>query len=446
MIQMATLKRGQNSGIWFKHIDDPGDELIPHLRALTADQSVVLRLGQSTGVWVRFTTGSDGRLPEGLKCGDEKSKQIWNEIPTDGSSVEIALVQVLTQPKSPRTESTRGSPTKVSLEPLSTKTEASVLCLGVDVAWWGGQKGEGSVKQSTRTETIAYLFREDGEWSHLSLKRVDLNDAYNPTADPKTPNADADASTLTAGIKEVLDAHSRIANVVLALDVPILAKDEGTPNKTNERDGEGGLYRKCDEAWMKEREKSPKGWRTVNILPGAPIVPRVRALINNLRKLDFEVYGRPPMDQQRIVFECFPNEVAWSAGILGFAEGLTIDTLQLYKRLGKKRTPLPEDLFCGVWKHSIDTALNTGGVDEDCRSRWLEDFRRWLIEDGVFNEVTRIGQTGKQFDDAVDSVLSLSAAVAYVMGNAHIHQGIDPDDGHIIGPGNTTRRTLPADP
>jgi hypothetical protein len=443
---MATLTRSQDHSIWFKHIDDSTGELLTRLRELVAGQSVVLQLGDSTGVWVRFNSGANGKVPEALKCGDENSKQIWHNIPLDGSQIEITLVEVLTPVSVPLVQPTLASSTAFSMEAIPVKTEGAVLCIGVDVAWWGGQTGSG--KKSSRTETIAYVSRDNGEWSQLSLKRVDLNSSYKPNADPFTPNADADAHLLTQGIKEVLASHPRIKNIVLAVDMPILALDDGMPRprKANERGGEGGQYRACDLAWMRMRERSAKGWSRVNIFAGAPIVPRVRALVEKLRELAFEVYGRCASEHQRVVIECFPNEVAWSAGVLGFAEGLTINSLQLYKRLGKHRTPLPQDLFDGVWKHPIDLAFRTALVDCNCRSRWLGDVRQWLAADGVFDKNTLIGKTGKQFDDVIDSVLSLSAAVAYAMGTAHIHQGTDPEDGHIIGPGITVSERQPLKP
>lgn len=437
---MATLIRSRDHSMWFKHIDDPEDVLITRLRTLDAGQSVVLRLGQHTGVWTRFGATNRGTTPEALKCGDEHSKQIWQDLPVGGLGVEITLIEVLSLVDSKRSTSSPRT-RSITLEHISSEVQGDVLCVAVDVAWWGGQTGKG--KRDTRTETIAYTSRVDGEWSGLSLKRVDLNDSYNSNADPFTPNADANASTLTAGIKDVLDAHERIEKIVLAVDMPILAKDEGMPppRKANERDGEGGQSRQCDVAWTKQRSASPKGWRNVNIFAGAPTVPRVRALVDKLRELGFGVYRQCTMEQERVVFECFPNEVVWSAGVLGFAHGLTVDSLQLYKRLGKKKIPLPEDLFAGIWKHTVDAGFASAGMDPETRSSWLHDFGQWLAADGVFDDDSKIGCTGKSFDDAVDSVLSLSAVIAFVTGNAHIHQGIDPEDGHIIGPGITSFET-----
>ena len=101
----------------------------------------------------------------------------------------------------------------------------------------------------------------------------------------------------------------------------------------------------------------------------------------------------------------------------------------------KDSIPLPQDIFDGSWKHTVNAAFKVAGIEHECLTRWCSNFRRWLIDDGVFDETSKTGRTGKYFDDSVDSVLSLSAAVAFALGKAHVHQGSDTDDGHIIGPG-----------
>ena len=155
----------------------------------------------------------------------------------------------------------------VTFVPIVMRIDEPVLCMAVDVAWWGGRRGAGH--RQTRTETIASASLAQGEWSDLSLTRVDLNETYNSHADHLTPNADPDASTLAAAIKRIID-DSGLSRVVLAVDMPILAmpRDGLIPQKTYER-GEGGKYRQCDEEWMKRREIL-MGWRSVNIFP----VPR----------------------------------------------------------------------------------------------------------------------------------------------------------------------------
>jgi len=97
--------------------------------------------------------------------------------------------------------------------------------------------------------------------------------------------------------------------------------------------------------------------------------------------------------------------------------------------------PLPRELFDAIWRIPIDAAFAAAGLPADVRARWLNSVSSWLVADGVLDEKTGIARTGKQFDDSIDSVLSLAAAVGIVLGQAHIHQGEDPADGYIIGPG-----------
>jgi hypothetical protein len=83
----------------------------------------------------------------------------------------------------------------------------------------------------------------------------------------------------------------------------------------------------------------------------------------------------------------------------------------------------------------LKLALQAAGISQETIESWQSRFQNWLIEDKTFDSEKCIGTTGKQFDDAIDSVLSLATVVGFVEGNAHIHQGADRLDGHIIGPG-----------
>jgi len=107
---------------------------------------------------------------------------------------------------------------------------------------------------------------------------------------------------------------SRIPRVVLALDMPVLALDEGmTRPKKNYDEGEkGGEYRQCDKGWRESKKASPAGWRNVNIMTGAPIVPRVRCLITKLEEMEFEVFTSDSRTPDKVLIECFPNETIWS--------------------------------------------------------------------------------------------------------------------------------------
>jgi hypothetical protein len=74
-------------------------------------------------------------------------------------------------------------------------------------------------------------------------------------------------------------------------------------------------------------------------------------------------------------------------------------------------------------------------LDDETCERWYQTFLEQLRHDNVIKDDPAEGRSGKSFDDCVDSFLSLTAAVAFVDGIAHVHQGKDPNDGHIVGPG-----------
>jgi hypothetical protein len=434
---MASLTRSRDHSIWFKHIDDPDGDVLPLLITLQPGQSVVLEVGGAQGVWARFNAQNDGKVPPGLKCADDNARRIWNSLSV-GASVPLELVCAAAPVMPAQQAASPSGKVESALPTVPRQPEQEALCIGVDVAWWGGQKGGG--KSHTRTETIAYAIKKGGAWSSLELKRVDLNPTYNRRADRFTPNADANGEALATAIEGVVKAHLSVASVLLAVDMPILALDRGLarPRKANQRGEKGGVYRQCDEAWMEMRQRSKAPWRRVNIFAGAPIYPRVKELLIRLRAIGFQIFGQAEESaSERIVFECFPNEIAWAVGILGYAPNLSIDTLQLYKRLGKRHTPLPGDIFRAVYQYPVSAALRAGGLQASDCHRWLEQIQQWFIEDGVYDPAQNVACTGKKFDDAIDSVLSLSSAVALANGAAHIHQR-DPQDGHIIGPGTST--------
>lgn len=442
MPTLAQLKRSEDHSIWMKHIQDGVGEALEMLRATNPEQDVVLRLDGREGTWTRFKSLPNGSKSTGFKCKDINARRIWNEIPV-GATVAFEVVQIVgditpTQTITPAmldadTQKTKCKTVQPVLEPLLYKMTGDILCIGVDVAWWGGSKKS----KESRAEALAFSKRSSEKWGALEIAFVDLNPTFVKEADEFTPNADANAEILFKEIKRVIDRFSEVDRVVIAVDVPVLAVDRGlpAPKKANAKGDRGGVYRQCDEAWMKARAKSPLGWTGVNVLPGAPTVPRCEALLKKLRAIDFEVFGLCDTAHKFQIIECFPNEIVWSIGASGLDPELRPDSLQQYKRLGKKALPLTAALFHATWEGTLKRAMSLAGCDDSLISDWTLSFRSWLENSTCFDKRVSIGFTGKAFDDAVESVLSLTAAMAFVDGKAHIHSGTDPEDGHIIGPG-----------
>lgn len=437
---MAVLHRSKDHSIWLSHIDDSSGDVLPVLDGLAPGQDVVLRIGEQEGTWTRFRSLPNGSKSSGFKCKDDNAKRIWNSI-SIGKLVPLQVVCVINandaSSSSPTTDSLAVVHTDANLSPsieyLNARQEGTILCIGVDVAWWGGQKKS----KDSRCESLAYSLRNLDGWGDLGIETIDLNPAFNPNADPWTPNADEHGKLLSTSLLRLIDRFSHVDRVVIALDVPILAQDRELPppRKANPKGESGGVYRQCDQAWMTARASSPNGWLSVNVLPGAPIVPRCKSLLQKLHESGFEVFGLCEADHPRQLIECFPNEIVWSIGALGLDKLLRPDSFQQYKRLGKKNLPLGRELFHASWRLTVERTMELAELDGTVIKRWLHQFENWLEDSCCFDREHRIGLTGKAFDDAVESVLSLIAAVAFVDGTSHVHRGNDPEDGHIIGPG-----------
>ncbi|MCP4661321.1 MAG: hypothetical protein GY856_38450, partial [bacterium] len=92
------------------------------------------------------------------------------------------------------------------------------LCLGIDVAWWGGSPN----LRASRIETIvsAIVGRADS----LRFAEVDLSSAPNPEAtEYHEANFDADGKLLAERIASTLEGYAGgFDRCVLALDAPLL--------------------------------------------------------------------------------------------------------------------------------------------------------------------------------------------------------------------------------
>jgi hypothetical protein len=329
-------------------------------------------------------------------------------------------------------------------EKVTESITSATMAIGVDVTWWGGSDNR---RDDSHTECIAFATKSERVWSLPQFQRIDLGN-FNPDAEPTEPNADPNGHELINAIISIVEAHQDVQSFVVALDAPLLAIDrepELPARRKSQKSGEGGKVerRLCDKAWAVAMSMSGPGWNNANIQPGAPLSPRIKTLVENFAdpQHGFHVYqnGNPAGD--RLIIECFPNEVIWSAGILNFAPDACYDSMAAYKRMGRKTVRLPLNILQQICAHAVKPCLNCAGLDTD---EWFESLWNWMLSEHgrVRCDHTNEGKTGKCFDDAIDSMLSLVAAAAFVDGRAHMHQGDDPADGHIIGPGLAERPAI----
>jgi hypothetical protein len=317
-----------------------------------------------------------------------------------------------------------------SFKRAATAVTPPAVAIGVDVTWFGGS-GKKSEKGS-RMECIAYALKWKEGWGKPEFQRVTLT-GFKEKAKPAEPNSDPNGQDLLAGLKEVLKRHEGIRNVVVALDAPLMAIEYGLGDRCKKPKKDDVKHRQCDKAWSKMASLAPTAWKgNLGIQPGAPVPSRIAAIVKELTSNGFILYTKPDCPlSDRVLIECFPNEVIWSAGVLECYAKCSFASMVAYKRMGKAKTVLPLSILKDVCFHTFQPCLQVAGL----KAEWASDFWKWLTteRDGIVCDSE--GVTGKCFDDAIDSMLSLIAAAAFVDGNSHVHQGEKPLDGHIIGPG-----------
>ena len=462
---MPRITPSRDHSIWLNHIIHPQGELLGTLRGVKPRELVVLSLDGERGTWRRYKQPTEGPCPEGFIPHDENAKTIWKRLQERGTQVEITFVSSLGPPADPapsvkKPRGRRKPKPAVRVPPWVSAggpIQGNVLCLGIDVAWWGGQAGKSN--KATRSECLAIAKRLDGCWQPLAIRRIDLTPKNNDDAknDDKVANADAKAELLAEAIRQIVNEArgdwGDEFSVVVAADVPLRAterkhlpepsrsrdpRDKKAKKKDDKKHPPVAAKRQCDIAWSEAKKAHDDQWRDFQILPGAPLYPRVRCLIKQLEGMGFTLLKQPnDAPNKRVAIEVFPNEVLWSAGVLGHTDSLNASAIRAYKKIGKAKATLPSAAFLAICETTLYPAMRVAGLPNDVQDDWHQTVVNHLRAEGILTDAPSVGRTGKKFDDCIDSFLSLMAGVAFADGRAHVHLGEDHEDGHIVGPGFT---------
>lgn len=297
------------------------------------------------------------------------------------------------------------------------------LCIGLDVAWFGG-----SAKDS------------NSRYDFLAAGILDASGAVTQVASHRVPllNRDRDAKITSAKLQQVFNGLGQGRRILLAIDAPLQASMRDLPVRAPVPTKGSVQRRACENTLSCKREKIDKafgganGWHP-NIQPGAPLAPRVQALLDGLSGT-LTVWTPDAAHEPRIAIECFPAEAIWAAKRLDwFPQGVTAEMAKAYKKQKGKQLSVQEvrDIVEGI-------LCPFGQVCEG--SQWQDRVVRPLLEYILADSGWRKLENypgGKMLDDVVDSMICLATAVSYASGNAHVwHDRSVPDDGHIIGPGN----------
>jgi hypothetical protein len=318
--------------------------------------------------------------------------------------------------------------------------------MGLDFAWWGS----GGDARS-QADTLFFATVHGDQAGPLGMRRVDLSATYDPCAPDVAPNCDADAALVVRAAAEIAAAHPG-GPVVMAVDAPLRALERPHLAPRNRKVAGGTERRQCERA-ATEGQKGDggrNGWKSVwNVQAGAPICPRVAALVAGLQSLGFDLYDSPDRPPgKRVLFECFPGEALWSLGARGhFGDGFAGEAKE-YKaeqfadpRLWGQPAaegwrPWPEVMNWvnrGLYGFGVKEIL---GAPQQGFHRWMTDLAGYVLADkNITDAAGRQARRGKPLDDLVESMNCFLTAVAFARGRAHVWLGDDPRDGHIIGPG-----------
>ena len=294
----------------------------------------------------------------------------------------------------------------------------STLCIGLDIAWFGGSKGN---PDSQFDCVVAAVVGPDPKTTRIDIQRVPLI------------GRDLDATLTANAIGEVIDRFAQeVESVILAVDAPLLSTQVIPPGRQR-------AWRTSDRALSDARQAvdqfvgGSNGWHPT-LQPGAPLAPRVIQLIKTLESQHgFTLWRGESERHERLAIEVFPSEAIWALKRLGgYANHQSADAIRSYKKLKGMR--LNESQV----RDLVRSVLAPVGPIIDYDEGWqllLESALSWMMADPSWGQAG-IFRGGKLLDDVIDSLLCLAAAVGYAKGESHVYMNpLNPDDGHIIGPG-----------
>jgi hypothetical protein len=351
---------------------------------------------------------------------------------TSGSGQTVSHLPPLTDVAStlPPPTAPTGLARTITLHPTRRYARAagSILCLGLDVAWWGGS----SARPGSQNDTISYVLIGEKP-DILQMRRVPLSATYNATADDFTPNCDPSATLTFAAVEQIINTHSA-SQIVMAVDAPLIAKSRGLPPRS--KIGSPGSTRREPEQVLAEAiSAGPVAWRSAcNIQPGAPVFTRVAALVHSLTtRLGFQLYDHcSPGTQNRLLIECFPSESIWALGSQNYYEAITPEQAREYKQLKDRFYPLPT--LMNALYTTLAGFIPAIGVPGPWVREWVAQISSTILTDPELGDGTgRLLKGGKLFDDMIDSVNALFTAVSFCYDAAHVWFGPHADDGHIVG-------------
>ena len=307
------------------------------------------------------------------------------------------------------------------LNPLLHRMTEETLCIGLDIAWFGGSKGD-SKSQYDCLGTV--VISPGGVQQKPNIRRVKLIDR------------DYDSKQLLQAVDELLGEYESIEKVIFALDAPIQAIERGLPER-QPVPLKGTIKRRACENSLDRSISGNDGWRP-KIQPGAPLAPRVISVLAGLKKRGFTLWTREKKHSSKLIIECFPSEAVWAVKQLGYYPK---DAIAACVKAYKKQ----EGVFLSARQvellvHDVLDAFGPATGNAELWSGIVGETVDWLLNDPTWQKSGQY-RGGKLFDDVVDTMICLATSLSYAYHTAHAWQDTQqPNDGHIIGPGFSNDR------
>lgn len=409
--------------------------------AIRGRETIELRVaGLGTRTLTHAQFGEDNRITTSFTLPSPEDRRWWVE--HRGEHVRLELLSVgdempqsepaypveSAEPKPKAIVQVRPTDAQVSRPAALAAIEETTLCIGLDVAWFGGSKGD----RDSQYDCIASVILDDQiDSPELTLTRVSLGKDRDPAAE----------RTLVA-LQELVQKFDHVERIVFALDAPIQARERDLPDRQPSlaKGQKGQIERRACEVRLDAARKvidkncaGSSGWRP-NIQSGAPLAPRVQKLLAGLSGLGFQLWTPKNSMVSRFVIECFPAEAIWAAKCMdGFRHDLSVTCAKAYKkqkgcRLEREQV---EELAKNVL-HAFSTPTGNPAIWNQLTAQaiqWMLDGDATWVKKGVY-------RGGKLLDDVVDTMICLATALSYSHGCAHVwFDSNEIGDGHIIGPG-----------
>lgn len=393
--------------------------------------AVIIRIdGLGVRTLEHAAVGVNGVATPSYKLPTKADRDWWGAHNNQLIKLELLSALEHTEPAHNANVSTQKTiyPVSSTTCPLPHIVTEGTLCIGLDIVWFGGSKGD-SRSQYDCLGAVVILPGDIHQKS--SIRRVKLIDR------------DPDAKQLLRAIDELLQEYPHINRVVFAVDAPIQAIDRGFPPRNpNSKIGKRE-FRACEVYLSNQRKIIDRlrggndGWHP-NIQPGAPLASRVMFVLEGLKKRGFTLWTREEKHSNRLVIECFPSEAIWAVKQLGYypKDAIAACVKAYKKQEGVFLSPRQVELLV----HDVLDAFGPATGNAKLWSGIVGETVSWLLNDPTWQKSGQY-RGGKLFDDVVDTMICLATSLSYAYHTAHAWQDTQqPNDGHIIGPGFSNDR------